>query len=157
MGAAGGTGERVAREPLTGRGSGERNQVVGSGPVGERATPTRYAVRGPYPWDRTRAAEPLWIALGLLPRSLDALAVGERVLHRTELRERRTAVVLHALAKGRVAGIAAGEIGVAAGGVDRTHDAIESVRLLELLLRGQRLSLPLVLRTSQQAIACKPA
>ena len=39
--AAGGTGERVAREPLTGRVTRERNQVVGSGPVGERATPTR--------------------------------------------------------------------------------------------------------------------
>jgi len=38
--AAGGTGERVAREPLTGRVSRERGQVVGSGPVGERATPT---------------------------------------------------------------------------------------------------------------------
>jgi len=29
--------------------------VVGSGPVGERAAPTRYAVRGPCPWDRTRS------------------------------------------------------------------------------------------------------
>jgi hypothetical protein len=48
--AAGGTGERVAREPLTGRVIRERSQVVGSGPVGERATPTRYAVRGPRPW-----------------------------------------------------------------------------------------------------------
>jgi hypothetical protein len=38
--AAGGTGERVAREPLTGRVARERSQVVGSGPVGERATPT---------------------------------------------------------------------------------------------------------------------
>jgi len=38
--AAGGTGERVAREPLTGRVAGARSQVVGSGPVGERATPT---------------------------------------------------------------------------------------------------------------------
>jgi hypothetical protein len=38
--AAGGTGERVAREPLTGRVTRERSQVVGSGPVGERATPT---------------------------------------------------------------------------------------------------------------------
>jgi len=28
------------REPLTGRVAGERSQVVGSGPVGERATPT---------------------------------------------------------------------------------------------------------------------
>ena len=53
---AGGTGERVAREPLTGRVSRGRSQVVGSGSVGERATPTRYAVRGPYPWDRTRDA-----------------------------------------------------------------------------------------------------
>jgi hypothetical protein len=50
-------GERVAREPLTGRVRSDRLQVVGSGPVGERATPTRYAVRGPYPWDRTRDAE----------------------------------------------------------------------------------------------------
>jgi hypothetical protein len=39
-GAAGGTGERVAREPLTGRVSRGWSQVVGSGPVGERATPT---------------------------------------------------------------------------------------------------------------------
>jgi hypothetical protein len=39
--AAGGTGERVAREPVTGRVTRERSQVVGSGPVGERATPTR--------------------------------------------------------------------------------------------------------------------
>src|SRR2546430_12496035 len=39
-GRAGGTGERVAREPLTGRVACERSQVVGSGPVGERATPT---------------------------------------------------------------------------------------------------------------------
>jgi len=39
--AAGGTGERVAREPLTGRVTSGRTQVVGSGPVGERATPTR--------------------------------------------------------------------------------------------------------------------
>ena len=38
--AAGGTGERVAREPLTGRVTRERTQVVGSGPVGERAAPT---------------------------------------------------------------------------------------------------------------------
>ena len=40
IGAAGGTGERVAREPLTGRVARERPRVVGSGPVGERATPT---------------------------------------------------------------------------------------------------------------------
>ena len=39
--AAGGTGERVAREPLTGRVSRVGDQVVGSGPVGERAAPTR--------------------------------------------------------------------------------------------------------------------
>ena len=39
-GLAGGTGERVAREPLTGRVRRERVQVVGSGPVGESATPT---------------------------------------------------------------------------------------------------------------------
>ncbi len=38
--AAGGTGERVAREPLTGRVRNEPSQVVGSGPVGERAAPT---------------------------------------------------------------------------------------------------------------------
>ena len=38
--AAGGTGERVAREPLTGRVSRMRTRVVASGPVGERATPT---------------------------------------------------------------------------------------------------------------------
>jgi hypothetical protein len=50
----GGTGERVAREPLTGRVTRYWFQVVGSGPVGERATPTGFAVRGPYPWDRTR-------------------------------------------------------------------------------------------------------
>ncbi|TME26696.1 MAG: FAD-binding protein [Chloroflexi bacterium] len=52
---------------------------------------------------------PVASPLSLLLRLLDALAVGERVLHRTELRERRTAVVVHALAKGRVAGIAAGD------------------------------------------------
>jgi len=40
FGLAGGTGERVVREPLTGRVARERSQVVGSGPVGERATPT---------------------------------------------------------------------------------------------------------------------
>jgi hypothetical protein len=39
-GPAGGTGERVAREPLTGRVARGRLRVVGSGPVGERATPT---------------------------------------------------------------------------------------------------------------------
>ena len=33
-------GERVAREPLTGRVTRERSHVVGSGPVGERAAPT---------------------------------------------------------------------------------------------------------------------
>ena len=38
--AAGGAGERVAREPLTARVRRDRSQVVGSGPVGERATPT---------------------------------------------------------------------------------------------------------------------
>jgi len=37
---AGGTGERVAREPLTGRVTSDWSQVVRSGPVGERATPT---------------------------------------------------------------------------------------------------------------------
>ena len=40
MAGAGGTGERVAREPLTGRVRHERCQAVRSGPVGERATPT---------------------------------------------------------------------------------------------------------------------
>jgi hypothetical protein len=40
LGLAGGTGERVAREPLTGRVSSERSRVMRSGPVGERATPT---------------------------------------------------------------------------------------------------------------------
>jgi len=49
-GGAGGTGERVAREPLTGRVSRVRIQVVGSGPVGERATPT--PGQDPRPWDR---------------------------------------------------------------------------------------------------------
>src|SRR5437870_1245631 len=53
-GLAGGTGERVAREPLTGRVAGGLMEPQWSGPVGERATPTRYAVRGPCPWDRTR-------------------------------------------------------------------------------------------------------
>src|SRR2546428_3199077 len=46
---AGGTGQRVAREPLTGRVRSDWFQVVGSGPVGERATPTRFAVRAPAP------------------------------------------------------------------------------------------------------------
>ena len=41
--AAGGAGERVAREPLTGRVSRERSRVVGSGLVGKRATPTQGA------------------------------------------------------------------------------------------------------------------
>jgi hypothetical protein len=49
IGAAGGTGEWVVREPLTGRVASGRSQVVGSGPVGERATPSGYAVRGPCP------------------------------------------------------------------------------------------------------------
>jgi len=40
VGPAGGTGERVAREPLTGRVARGWLRVVGSGPVGERATPT---------------------------------------------------------------------------------------------------------------------
>ena len=40
IGLAGGTGERVAREPLTGRVRRGRFLVMGSGPVGERATPT---------------------------------------------------------------------------------------------------------------------
>ena len=39
-GCAGGTGERVAREPLTGRVAAESLRREGSGPVGERATPT---------------------------------------------------------------------------------------------------------------------
>jgi hypothetical protein len=38
--AAGGTGERVVREPLTGRVTRPSNAGVWSGPVGERATPT---------------------------------------------------------------------------------------------------------------------
>ncbi len=46
---AGGTGERVAREPLTGRASRERSEKVGSGPVGERATPTALRAKGPLP------------------------------------------------------------------------------------------------------------
>jgi len=65
--AAGGAGERVAREPLTGRVSRERSQVVGSGPVGERATPTQGAgapdrearqdpQRAPAPDDRVNSA-----------------------------------------------------------------------------------------------------
>jgi hypothetical protein len=37
---AGGTGERVAREPLTGRVGRTRSQRRSSGPVGERAAPT---------------------------------------------------------------------------------------------------------------------
>jgi hypothetical protein len=37
---AGGTGERVAREPLTGRVAAYRLQRARSEPVGERATPT---------------------------------------------------------------------------------------------------------------------
>jgi hypothetical protein len=48
-GVAGGTGERVAREPLTGRVKDERFQVVRSGPVGERATPTPLRGQGPLP------------------------------------------------------------------------------------------------------------
>ena len=47
--AAGGTGERVAREPLTGRVSRVGGQVVGSGPVGERAAPTALRAQGPLP------------------------------------------------------------------------------------------------------------
>ena len=47
--AAGGTGERVAREPLTGRVASDRSQVVGSGPVGERAAPTGLRPQGPLP------------------------------------------------------------------------------------------------------------
>ena len=47
--AAGGTGERVAREPLTGRVSRGRTQVVASGPVGGRATPTALRAQGPLP------------------------------------------------------------------------------------------------------------
>jgi hypothetical protein len=58
--AAGGTGERVAREPLTGRVSGGRSQVVGSGPVGKRAAPTQG--QGPLTAkrDRTRSASTRW-------------------------------------------------------------------------------------------------
>jgi len=37
---AGGTGERVAREPLTGRVAASGRSHGRSGPVGERATPT---------------------------------------------------------------------------------------------------------------------
>src|SRR5437870_11429429 len=60
---AGGTGERVAHEPLTGRVATGRLVSARSGPVGERATPTRYAVRGPCPWDRTRVVRELsWAA-----------------------------------------------------------------------------------------------
>ena len=46
---AGGTGERVAREPLTGRVGGARARREGSGPVGERATPTPLRGQGPLP------------------------------------------------------------------------------------------------------------
>src|SRR5207237_7223120 len=49
LGSAGGTGERVAREPLTGRVARERSPVVGSGPVGERVTPTALRAQGPLP------------------------------------------------------------------------------------------------------------
>ena len=40
-GGAGGTGERVAREPLTGRVARSGSRHERSGPVGERATPTQ--------------------------------------------------------------------------------------------------------------------
>jgi hypothetical protein len=40
MARAGGTGERVAREPLTGRVTEVPIAMQRSGPVGERATPT---------------------------------------------------------------------------------------------------------------------
>ena len=53
MPVAGGTGERVAREPLTGRVPKRRSRVRRSGPVGERATPTPgqdpLSLRGPAP------------------------------------------------------------------------------------------------------------
>jgi hypothetical protein len=55
---AGGTGERVAREPLIRRVSCVLSTRAWSGRIGEWATPTRYAVRGPYPWDRTRTPTP---------------------------------------------------------------------------------------------------
>src|SRR5438094_962732 len=98
----------------------------------ERATPLHR--------DRTRdALRTRDGSLGLLLRLLDALAVGERVLHSAELREGRTAIRLDAPAEGGIARAASSEIGVAAGGADRVNDATERARLLELLLCGQRL------------------
>ncbi len=51
---AGGTEERVVREPLTGRVTREPNTAMWSGPVGERATPTprQDPQRAPAPDDR---------------------------------------------------------------------------------------------------------
>ena len=57
--AAGGTGERVAREPLTGRVARERSQVVGSRPLGERAAPTALRAQGPLPLGQDPLRMPL--------------------------------------------------------------------------------------------------
>ena len=46
------------REPLTGRVSRVRIQVVRSGPVGERATPTALRAQGPLPLGQDPASVP---------------------------------------------------------------------------------------------------
>ena len=48
--AAGGTGERVVREPRVLAGSSGQGLTRGAAGCGERAAPSRFAVRGPCPW-----------------------------------------------------------------------------------------------------------
>src|SRR5438093_10859928 len=95
--------------------------------------------------DKDAIASPL----SLLLRLLDLLAVGERVLDGAELRKCLAAIVFQASAEGGIARTAARHIGVAASSIDRADDATESAALLILLLCRQRLSPPVVLRTSQ--------
>jgi hypothetical protein len=56
---AGGTAQQVAHEPRVPRGpghaTGERSRATGEGAARERLR-SRCAVRGPYPWDRTRVS-----------------------------------------------------------------------------------------------------
>jgi len=60
-------GERVAREPLAGRVKSARFRVVGSGPAGERATPTALRAQGPLPLGQDPLSSRAGLA-SLLPR-----------------------------------------------------------------------------------------
>src|SRR5438552_11090936 len=128
--AAGGTGERGVREPRVPRGPATRSERSERrerrGGCGERAPPNRGQDPRSASGLRREAARLLSLLLGLL----DALAVGERVLHGREFRERLPARVFHAAAECWIARAASRKVSVAAGGPDRVHDATERARLL---------------------------